>query len=133
GKGGRGLGGGGGSPIAGGMVVDLGNDPAVTRRVQEATQAYAERRGVLLDALKRRGIPAHGRSGLNVWIPVPDEERVVRLLAEAGWAVRPGARYRQRSAPAIRVTIATLRPAEAERLARDLAIALGPAAETRTA
>jgi len=62
-------------------------------------------RAALLHALARRGIAAHGRSGLNVWVPVPDEERVARLLAEAGWAVRPGARYRQRSAPAIRVTI----------------------------
>lgn len=115
------------------MVVDLWGDPAVVRRVREATRAYAERRTALLDALARHGIAAHGRSGLNVWIPVPDEERAVRLLAERGWGVRPGARYRLRAPPAIRVTIATLRSADASRLARDLAAALGPAAETRTA
>ncbi|MCZ9343582.1 aminotransferase class I/II-fold pyridoxal phosphate-dependent enzyme, partial [Streptomyces sp. TRM76130] len=39
--------------------------------------AYGRRRVALLDALARRGVAAHGRSGMNVWIPVPDETGVV--------------------------------------------------------
>ena len=41
-------------------------------------------------ALTERGLRAHGRSGLNVWVPVPDEGAAVRRLADAGWA--PAAR-----------------------------------------
>jgi hypothetical protein len=74
-----------------------------------------------VDALAENGIPAHGRSGLNVWIPVREEAATVAQLAARGWAARPGERYRLRSGPAVRVTISTLEPKDARRLARDLA------------
>ncbi|MGH2719077.1 MAG: aminotransferase class I/II-fold pyridoxal phosphate-dependent enzyme, partial [Actinomycetota bacterium] len=87
--------------------------------------AYAERREALIGALAARGIGATGRPGLNVWIPVPAEADTVRLLAERGWAVGAGERFRLQSPPAIRVTIARLPPAKAEFFAGDLAAALG--------
>ena len=57
----------------------------------------------------RAGSPAHGASGLNVWIPVHEEAGAVGALLQRGWVVAPGAPYRlPGSAPAIRVTTATL-------------------------
>jgi len=86
----------------------------------EARRVYAERRERLLKALAQKGLKAHGRSGLNVWVPVAAEASVVAHLAADGWAVRPGERYRLRSPPAIRITVATLRGFEVETLAEDV-------------
>jgi hypothetical protein len=54
---------------------------------------------------------------LNVWIPVPEETAAVAALAQEGWAVRAGERYRLRSGPAVRITVAALAPRDAARLA----------------
>ncbi|MHC3472294.1 aminotransferase class I/II-fold pyridoxal phosphate-dependent enzyme [Streptomyces sp. 7R007] len=88
--------------------------------------AYRTRRDLLIGALAERGVAAHGRSGLNVWIPVPDETGAVARLLHAGWAVAPGARFRMSAPPGIRITTATLRPDEAAPLADAVATALGP-------
>jgi DNA-binding transcriptional MocR family regulator len=96
-------------------------------RLAAAAAAYAERRQSLVDALARRGVAAHGRSGMNVWVPVPDEAAAVAGLAEAGFAVRAGERYRLRSAPAVRVTTARLAMRDAERVADALAGSVAPA------
>lgn len=108
------------------LVVALWSDREVEKLVDTAARTYAERRGALLDALAARGIAAHGRSGLNVWIPVADERVPLRRLLEAGWALSPGERFRMNSPPALRVTTTTLRPDEAERFADDLTAALQP-------
>jgi hypothetical protein len=59
-------------------------------------------------------------------VPVADEAAAVRGLLERGWCVRAGARYRLRSAPAIRITIARLLPEQTDRLAADVRAVLGP-------
>ena len=43
---------------------------------------------------RRRGVPATGRTGINVWVPVADETRAVTALRDAGYAVAPGSLYR---------------------------------------
>ena len=103
------------------------------RQVQRASDAYALRRHALIEELAKVGIEAQGRSGLNVWIPVADENSIVQSLLENGWAVRPGAAYRVRSAPGIRVTISALKPADARRFAGDFARAFRPRASTNVA
>jgi DNA-binding transcriptional MocR family regulator len=103
------------------MVASLWSDPDTTRRLRKAAVVYGERRQALLRALGRRGIVAHGSSGLNVWIPVREEAAVVAGLAAAGWGVRAGERYRLKSPPAVRVTTAALRPPQADRLAAAIA------------
>jgi DNA-binding transcriptional MocR family regulator len=115
------------------LVLTLWLDRRVTGRFATVAETYAARRRALIAALARRGIAAHGRSGLNVWIPVAEEAAAVAALAERGWAVRAGEPYRAHTPPAIRVTVSTLKPAEAERLADDLAASLQavPAAATR--
>ena len=115
------------------LVAALLTDSAVARRLQQAERHYAERREALLEALRAHGIAAAGRSGFNVWIPVPEEQSAVAGMAAAGWAVRAGERYRLRTPPAIRVTTATLKTADARRLAADLAAALAGGTGTRSA
>jgi DNA-binding transcriptional MocR family regulator len=108
------------------LVADLWCDAPTERRVERAAAAYEERRGSLVDALAAHGIAGHARSGLNVWVPVPNEEVAVTGLLAAGWAVSAGERFRVRTGPAIRVSVATLAPAEASGLADDLAAVLAP-------
>lgn len=110
------------------LALALWSDPGNGRRFARAAELYATRRAALRAALAAHGIQAQGESGFNVWIPVPDETSLVRGLADRGWAVAAGERFRVRSRPAIRVTTATLDPADAPRLAADLAAALRPPA-----
>jgi DNA-binding transcriptional MocR family regulator len=110
-----------------GPVEALWSRRGMDARLASAASVYSERRQALLQALARRGIAAHGRSGMNVWVPVPDEAAVVGSLAEAGFAVRAGERYRLRAAPAVRVTTARLLPRDAERVADALARSVAPA------
>jgi DNA-binding transcriptional MocR family regulator len=104
-------------------VVRLWADGALDRTAVAA--AYGRRRDLLIAALSERGITAHGRSGLNVWIPVPDETGAVARLLHAGWAVAPGARFRMSAQPGIRITVSTLGADEAEPLADAVAAAIG--------
>ncbi|HEY3241301.1 MAG TPA: GntR family transcriptional regulator, partial [Acidimicrobiia bacterium] len=91
------------------------------------------RRRGLVEALAAQGLTATGLSGLNMWVPVPEEQSAVRALLAAGWAVAAGESYRRTAGPGIRVTISTLTPDEARSLAADLASALTPTGRTRTA
>ncbi|HET9876781.1 MAG TPA: aminotransferase class I/II-fold pyridoxal phosphate-dependent enzyme [Mycobacterium sp.] len=91
-----------------GLAVNLWHDPAATRLVAKAEAAYTRNRALLVGELAERGVTAHGRSGLNVWVPVPDEAVAITRLLDAGWAVAPGTRFRVGSAPGIRITISDL-------------------------
>jgi DNA-binding transcriptional MocR family regulator len=115
------------------LVVALWTDPAIHEQIARATATYAERRKTFLEQLERVGVRALGASGLNVWVPVPEEAAVTGALLQRGWVVAPGAPYRLAgSEPAIRITIATLREDEAGRLAGDLAEVLAPASASRS-
>ncbi|MFI6033753.1 aminotransferase class I/II-fold pyridoxal phosphate-dependent enzyme [Streptomyces sp. NPDC051315] len=87
-------------------------------------EAYGGRRDALIAALAERGVAAHGRSGMNVWIPVPDETGAVARLLQAGWAVAPGARFRIGSPPGIRITVSTLTEGEVDGVADAVAAAV---------
>lgn len=100
-------------------VVHLWETGAVDR--PRVAAAYDRRREALLAALAERGVPAFGRSGMNVWVPVPDETAAVAGLLQAGWVVAPGSRFRLASPPGIRVTVSTLRVADAGPLAEAVA------------
>lgn len=115
------------------LVVELWGDPQTARGLKTAAAAYTARRDGLVRALAARGIASHARSGLNVWIPVREEAAVMTALSGAGFAVRAGERYRLRSAPAVRVTVTTLKPGEAEQVADAIARCLGPTPRTASA
>ena len=114
-------------------VAALWADPEVAALAEQAATVYAGRRRALADALAAHGIRTEAPSGLNVWVPVSSEETVAAGLLAAGWAVTPGSRYRLDSPPAVRITTATLAPAEAVEVASALAALLRPAGRTRAA
>ncbi|MBL1109940.1 aminotransferase class I/II-fold pyridoxal phosphate-dependent enzyme [Streptomyces sp. 5-8] len=105
-------------------VVHLWTDGAVDRPA--VARSYGERRDALVDALAERGVTAHGRSGMNVWVPVPDETGAVARLVQGGWAVAPGARFRLASPPGIRITVSTLTREDVIPLADAVAAAVRP-------
>ncbi len=107
-------------------VAAMLEDPDTLASVARAREQYTVRREALVAALARHGIPAHGRSGLNVHVPVPDETAVVSHLLVHGWAVRAGAPFRLDAGPFVRVCTASLEPDRAEALAATLAGVLTP-------
>jgi DNA-binding transcriptional MocR family regulator len=117
------------------LVADLWSDPSVARVLRAAAQAYAARGEALRSALRGYGITASGRSGFTSWVPVADEDGTAAALARggdpsgegiasAGWAVAPGQRFRMAAPPGIRISFATLDPADAASFAADVARAL---------
>jgi DNA-binding transcriptional MocR family regulator len=107
-----------------GLAVSLWADDAATRLIAKAEDGYTGNRVRLCAALAERGLAAHGRSGLNVWIPVPDETVAITRMLTAGWAAAPGTRFRIRTGPGIRVTIADLTESEIDPLADAVAEAV---------
>ncbi|MET9839551.1 aminotransferase class I/II-fold pyridoxal phosphate-dependent enzyme [Streptomyces virginiae] len=105
-------------------VAELWTSHAVDRA--GVARAYAERRDALVEALRERGVRAHGRSGLNVWVPVADETVVVTRLLAAGWGVAAGAVFRVEAGPGVRLTVSQLEVAEVPVLADAVAAAVRP-------
>lgn len=110
-------------------VVRLWADGAVDARA--VAGAYGRRRDALIGALAERGVAAQGRSGMNVWVPVPDETGAVARLLHAGWAVAPGARFRLSAPSGIRITVSTLTEDETGPVADAVASAIRPAPARR--
>ncbi|WP_432180799.1 aminotransferase class I/II-fold pyridoxal phosphate-dependent enzyme [Streptomyces sp. NBC_00063] len=110
-------------------VARLWNEGAVDTRAVAAS--YGRRRDALIAALAERGVEAFGRSGMNVWVPVPDETGAVARLLHAGWAVAPGARFRMGAAPGVRITVSALGADDIGPVADAVASATGPAPARR--
>ncbi|MFC9497197.1 aminotransferase class I/II-fold pyridoxal phosphate-dependent enzyme [Streptomyces sp. NPDC056982] len=110
-------------------VARLWTEGVVDTRAVAAS--YGQRRDALIAALAERGVEAHGRSGMNVWVPVPDETGAVARLLHAGWAVAPGARFRMGAAPGVRITVSTLGADDIGPVADAVASATGPAPARR--
>ncbi|MDT5000036.1 MAG: hypothetical protein QOK12_2141 [Mycobacterium sp.] len=106
------------------LAVRLWSDDAATDLVRTAERRYTSNRTRLCAALADRGVVAYGRSGLNVWIPVPDETVAITRLLNAGWAAAPGTRFRISTPAGIRVTIADLADDEIDPLAGAVADAV---------
>ncbi|MCW6010927.1 GntR family transcriptional regulator, partial [Micromonospora sp. CPCC 205371] len=85
------------------LFLRLWQDQDVAAAVAAAGESYDRRREAL-----RAALGARGRTGINVWVPVPDETRAVTTLRDLGYAVAPGALYRQSSPQAVRITVSRL-------------------------
>ncbi len=110
-------------------AAHLWADGPVMASVEHAADVYAQRRDTLAGLL---GVP-HPLSGINLWVPVPDEGAAVRALLAEGWAVAPGHPYRLSGGPAIRITTAALDVADAPALAAAVERAITPPRRTRAA
>ncbi len=108
------------------LVASILSDKTARSVLRRASTTYALRRTALIEALHDRGIPAVGRSGYNVWVPVREETATVQALAADGWAVAAGERFRLSSPPAVRVTASTLDPSLAPDIAAAFAAATRP-------
>ncbi|ADD43836.1 aminotransferase class I/II-fold pyridoxal phosphate-dependent enzyme [Stackebrandtia nassauensis] len=106
------------------LVLGVWDDPLTTPALHRARDTYRDRRQALLTALAAHGVTARGHTGLNVWIPVPDETAAVTTLRDAGYAVAPGTPYRIASASGIRVSTSDLPLDHVEPLATVIAEAM---------
>ncbi|MFU8850515.1 aminotransferase class I/II-fold pyridoxal phosphate-dependent enzyme [Micromonospora sp. SL1-18] len=109
------------------LVLALWRDPTTADLVRQAGESYERRRDGLVEALAARGLAAHGRTGINVWVPVPDETVAVTALRDAGWSVAPGALNRIAAAPGVRITVSSLDEGDLTPLADAVARAVRPA------
>ncbi len=88
------------------LAASVLEDPDTADLLVRATAEYGLRRETLLGALAGEGIAATGRTGLNVWAQVPDQDAAVAALADAGYAVRGGGkRWHMGTDAAIRISI----------------------------
>jgi DNA-binding transcriptional MocR family regulator len=106
------------------LAVSLWRDKAAAKTVQQAENTYARSRSALQAALADRGVASHGRSGLNVWVPVSDETVSITRLLSSGWGAAPGTRFRIGSAPGIRITVSGLADDDIDPLADAVAEAV---------
>ena len=60
------------------LAAEMLGDAEFEGLCARAAEAYSRRRHALLDALAGHGIQAHGRSEMNVWVPVREEAPVHR-------------------------------------------------------
>jgi aspartate/methionine/tyrosine aminotransferase len=90
------------------LLLSLWRDRAVGAAIEAAAVDYRRRRLGLCDALSGRGLQAHGMTGINVWVAVPDETRAVGSLRDAGYVVAPGSLFRTSSGQGIRITVSPL-------------------------
>lgn len=115
------------------LAVQMYTDTVATRVIASAGAEYDRRRRLLIGRLEEFSIPAYGATGLNVWVPVPDETAATSTLLQAGWAVAPGNRFRQHSAPGIRITMTAADDTQLDKIASVIHQNLSPSgAQSRT-
>lgn len=106
------------------VVLHQWTSPTAAAALEAARAEYAQRRAALVSALAERGVNSTGQSGLNVWVPVADEESVLAHVRDAGFALAAGRRFRRAAPPAVRVTIASLPAGRAAAVAAAITTAL---------
>lgn len=72
------------------ILLHLLTDPQVVAEVEKARSVYAERRRMMVEALRVNGVEVSGGDGINLWIPVQDEASALIRLASQGIGVAPG-------------------------------------------
>ena len=108
------------------VLLDLLTSPSSIGRIGVARTEYARRRSCLSAALAAHGLAVRADDGINMWLPVEDQQFAMVTLAAYGIAVAPGAPFlvSAGSPDHIRVTVGLVRDGFDE-LARILAAAAG--------
>ncbi|GJM36915.1 MAG: GntR family transcriptional regulator [Acidimicrobiales bacterium] len=94
-------------------------DPATEQLVTDAARTYQRRRDRLRACLAEHGIDVNPGVGLNMWIPVEDEQRAVVALAAHSIGVSPGAPFRVGASTGrhVRLSVGTLAERDIARVA----------------
>jgi DNA-binding transcriptional MocR family regulator len=110
------------------VLLDLLTSPEAIAAVAFARDEYARRRTSLVSALAARGVVAGCDDGINLWLPVEDQQRAMVTLAGHGIAVAPGAPFLVRPSESdhVRLTVGLVRDGVGD-LADILTTAAGPA------
>jgi len=110
------------------LLLRLWHDEETEAQIAAAGADYDRRRRSLREALAVRGVRAQGATGINVWVNVEDETRMVATLRDAGYAVAPGSLFRMEAPPGVRMTVSPIDDDVIEALADEVAAAAHPAA-----
>ena len=110
------------------LLLRLWRDEEVAAQIAAAGADYDRRRRALRAALAARGVRARGATGINVWVSVQDETRMVAALRDAGYAVAPGSLFRMEAPAGVRMTVSPIDDDGIEALADEVAAAAHPAA-----
>lgn len=108
------------------LVLAQLTDDAVLTQIADAGRHYAERNTAFAALLAERGLHASADDGLNVWVELPVEAKLVaERLMRRGWLARTGDEFllTERAGPShhLRLTVHDLTAEETERLVGDLA------------
>lgn len=92
------------------VLLALFEDDEAVATVALARRAYHERRTALAEALCSRGVATGGSDGINLWVPVSDENDARRRLAKHDIGVAAGSPFELHpsSGHHVRVTCASL-------------------------
>jgi DNA-binding transcriptional MocR family regulator len=90
------------------ILLRLLTDPGVDELLARVARTYSDRRRRLTLALKQNGIEIGRGSGLNLWLPVHDEQWALVALASRGIGAAPGSPFQigRADSPHLRITTA---------------------------
>ncbi|MER6944628.1 aminotransferase class I/II-fold pyridoxal phosphate-dependent enzyme [Nonomuraea sp. NPDC000554] len=108
------------------LLLNLLTDENSVAQVRHARQEYRRRRDAVIEALAVEGIPLGPGDGINLWLPVHDEQAALISLASHGIGAIAGTGFMIEDSPGrsphIRVTVGLAAEGHAE-LAHHLAVA----------
>ncbi|BCJ46389.1 GntR family transcriptional regulator [Actinoplanes ianthinogenes] len=88
------------------LLFSLLTDPASVAAVRAARDEYARRRRLIRDGLRSAGIDLPDGEGINIWLPVADEQAALLSLASAGIGAAAGTAFSVGpSTPHLRITV----------------------------
>lgn len=108
------------------VLLSMLDDDTAGHAVTTARAEYRRRSAELRRALTRRGITVARGDGINLWLPVADENAAMISLAAAGIKAAPGGPFIVGDPPPtdhLRITISPLADADLDWLATELAAA----------
>ncbi|MBL1073882.1 aminotransferase class I/II-fold pyridoxal phosphate-dependent enzyme [Nocardia sp. 2] len=109
------------------VLLHMLTDPASRHTVATARAEYRSRADALRKSLARQGITIPRGDGINLWLPVADENAAMISLAAAGIKVAPGGPFEVTDHPHndhLRLTVAALHAADLPDVAGHLATAV---------
>lgn len=72
------------------VLLSMLQDASTQAFVRQAEAEYVRRRASWVDALEARGVAVGGGAGINLWVPVEDEQNALVALAANGVGAAPG-------------------------------------------